>query len=138
MRTAPPSPLRLRLQVRAESARLLRRRISLWLDELGASSDDVFDVSLAASEAFENAVEHPHAPTARVIDVDGTVTGRMVTLTIRDHGTWRDERRREEGGYGFPLMRRLVETIEVDRDAEGTAITLRRRLGLSAGARPAR
>jgi hypothetical protein len=31
-------------------------------------------------------------------------------------------------------MQRLVETVEVDAEPEGTAITLRRRLGRSAGA----
>ena len=101
----------------------------MWLGELGAKREEVFDVSLAATEAFGNAVEHPHEPSARVIDVQGTIVDRTVTVSVRDYGSWGDERQRAEGGYGFPLMRQLVDTVDVDTGSEGTAITLQRRIG---------
>jgi anti-sigma regulatory factor (Ser/Thr protein kinase) len=128
----PASSLQLRLQARPESMPLLRQRLGLWLEELGARKEEVFDVSVAATEAFGNAVEHPQEPRARVIDVQGTIDDRTVTVTVHDYGSWRDERQREEGGYGFPLIRQLVDTVEVETQSEGTAITLQRRL-----ARPA-
>ena len=92
----------------------------------------MFDVSLAATEAFANAVEHPHEPTLRVIEVHGGFADDTVTLTLRDFGSWGDSRQREEGGYGFPLMRHLLDAVEVDTGQEGTAITLRRRIGTPA------
>jgi anti-sigma regulatory factor (Ser/Thr protein kinase) len=101
----------------------------LWLEELGATGGEVFDVSLAATKAFGNAVEHPHEPTARLIEIDGITSDHTVSITIHDFGSWRDERQREEGGYGFPLMRKLMDTVDVDTGAAGTSITLRRRLG---------
>ncbi|TMC46898.1 MAG: ATP-binding protein [Chloroflexi bacterium] len=56
------------MQARPRSARLLRERLFLWLDELGANDDEIFDLSLASTEAFTNAVEHPHEPSSRIID----------------------------------------------------------------------
>jgi anti-sigma regulatory factor (Ser/Thr protein kinase) len=131
--TTAPSSLRLRLQARAESAFILRRRLCAWLDELGASSDEVFDLSLASSEAFANAVEHPHEPTSRAIEVEGGFSDATVTVMLHDFGSWGDQRQREEGGYGFPMMRRLVDTVEVEMGSEGTSITLQRRIGAAAG-----
>jgi anti-sigma regulatory factor (Ser/Thr protein kinase) len=105
----------------------------LWLDELGATNDEIFGVALACTEAFANAVEHPHEPTTAVIDVDGSVSDSMITINVNDHGTWRELRRREEGGYGFPLIRREMDTVEVRSRPEGTTITMQRQL-----ARPSR
>src|SRR5947208_2737649 len=98
--TTPASSFQLRLKARPDSAFLLRARLSLWLGELGARRDEVFDVALAVSEAFANAVEHPHEPTARRIEVEGCFADGTITVTLRDFGTWGEERQREEGGYG--------------------------------------
>jgi anti-sigma regulatory factor (Ser/Thr protein kinase) len=123
------APLHLQLQAQPESATLLRERLGMWMEELGASGEEVYDVSLATTEAFVNAVEHPHEPSADLIDVDGSITDKTLSITIRDSGSWREEREREEGGYGFPLMRKLMDAVDVDKEAEGSSITLRRRLG---------
>ena len=120
--------LRLRLEACAESAALMRERLSLWLEELGATAEAVFDFTLAATEAFANAVEHPHEPTANVIEVDGDVVDSTAKVTVRDFGSWGNLRVREEGGYGFEMMRKLVDAVEVARGPLGTSITLRRRI----------
>jgi anti-sigma regulatory factor (Ser/Thr protein kinase) len=95
---------------------------------VGARGGDVFDIVLACAEAFANALEHPHEPSARLIDVDGQLDHGAVTVTLRDYGSWRSERERAEGGYGLPLMRTLMDTVELDTQAEGTSITMRRQL----------
>ena len=122
------SGMRLRLRAQPQSARLLRQRLSLWLDELGARGEEIFDLSLASTEAFVNAVEHPHEPTAEVIEVEGNLDGRTITITVRDHGSWRLHRQQAERGYGLPLMRQLMNIVEVHRQPEGTAITMQRQL----------
>jgi len=120
--------LQLRLQARPESALLLRERLHLWLDELGAKDEEIFDMSLASTEAFANAIEHPRQPRADVIDVEGSLSGRTITVTVRDHGSWCEQRQRHEGGYGFPLMRHMMGTVEIKTQPEGTLITMRKQL----------
>lgn len=126
-RTTAPS-LRLRFPARPESVFYLRRRLALWLDEVDARSDDVFALSLAASEAFSNAVEHPHRPTRGFIDINVSFVDRVVTVTVLDSGSWGGKRLREDGGYGFQLMRDLMDEVEVTVRTEGTSIMLRRHL----------
>jgi len=120
--------LQLRLQARPESALLLRQRLYLWLDELGANDEEIFDVSLASTEAFANAVEHPDQPTTDLVHINGSISDGMVAVTICDSGSWREHREREQGGYGFPLMRHHMDTVEVHSEPEGTTITMQRQL----------
>src|SRR5690348_13941270 len=100
---SPAANLAFRLQARPSSAVLLRRRLEEWLAEQGTEERDQFDVLLAASEAFANAVEHPLLPAAAVVDVEASIDEGTLELTIRDYGAWRDGREREEGGLGFPI-----------------------------------
>lgn len=122
-----------RLQARPSSAVLLRRKLEEWLEELNVPDSDRFDVLLAASEAFANAVEHPLRPAAAVVDVDAEILDGTLELTIRDYGVWRGGKEREEGGLGFPIMRSVMQGVDVDAHSEGSTITLRRRVRLLPG-----
>jgi anti-sigma regulatory factor (Ser/Thr protein kinase) len=124
----PAANFEFRLQARPSSAVLLRRKLEDWLTARGISKREQFDVLLAASEAFANAVEHPQLPAAGVVDVEASVDGDELELTIRDYGAWRNERERSEGGLGFPIMWTVMQDVEVDSQCEGSRITLRRRL----------
>jgi len=129
----PAASFSFRLQARPASAVLLRRRLEEWLGEQGISQREQFDVLLAASEAFANAVEHPRLPAAAVVDVEAELDHCELTLAIHDYGTWRDERERTEGGLGFPIMWTVMQTVEVDSKCDGSTITLRRRLSSAPG-----
>lgn len=129
----PAANVAFRLQARPSSAVLLRQRLDEWLEQQEVSEQDRFDVLLAASEAFANAVEHPLLPAAAVVDVEAEIRDRTLELTIRDYGSWRDEREREEGGLGFPIMRNVMQGVEVDSQSEGSTITLRRKLRSAPG-----
>src|SRR4051812_33620744 len=111
--TAPGPSFHLCLEARPEAPFGLRQQLRLWLDELGAKPADAADICLAATEALSNAVEHPYQSNAPLIDVAGSISDRVVTITIHDIGSWRDLRQREEGGYGFPIMRQLMDGVEV-------------------------
>ena len=124
--TAPS--LQLRLQARPESAGLLRQRLCLWLDELGANAEEIFDLSLASTEAFANAVEHPYQPTTDLIHIDGSINDGVIAISVRDSGSWREHRHREHGGYGFPLMRQHMDTVEVRTEPGGTTIAMQRQI----------
>jgi anti-sigma regulatory factor (Ser/Thr protein kinase) len=129
----PASSVGFRLQARPSSAVLLRQRLEKWLRAQGVSEREQFDVLLAASEAFANAVEHPQLPAAGVVDVEATLDGCQLELTIRDYGAWRNERERAEGGLGFPIMWTVMQDVEIDSQSDGSTITLRRQLSSAPG-----
>ncbi len=59
---------------------------------------------------------------------DGTVE-----IAVSDPGRWRAGEREGEGagegrGRGMPLMRELMDTVDVTHTDEGTTVTLTRRL----------
>jgi anti-sigma regulatory factor (Ser/Thr protein kinase) len=120
--------LTLRLHAVPENASLLRERVGIWLEGLGTEEGDVSDVSLACSEAFANAVQHPVASIAGMVEIHGSLHEYTVSITVRDYGSWRAQRAGEDHGRGFQMMRRLMDTVEVDPAANGTTVTLRRRI----------
>jgi anti-sigma regulatory factor (Ser/Thr protein kinase) len=121
--------LELRLQARAESVPVLRGRVRAWLEDAGASKADTFEVLLATTEAFTNAVEHPHQPTSQLVDIAGSITDHTITVSIRDYGRWRGGSvTKEEGGFGLVLMEALMDAVRVESAMDGTTVTMRRRL----------
>jgi anti-sigma regulatory factor (Ser/Thr protein kinase) len=108
---------------------VLRERLAVWLDELGADDGEVFEIAVACNEAFANAVLHPYEPAADVVDVNAVNDGQTVTIVVQDYGSWSASPSREFGGRGFPLMRGLMDSVDVDARLDGTSVTLRRRLG---------
>ncbi|WP_306327437.1 ATP-binding protein [Streptomyces venezuelae] len=89
------------------------------------STTAVGDALLVTSELVTNALRHAGGLTGFGVDVDGTA----VTISVADpsaelpHLT--DVRRRErafgaaEGGFGWPLVRRLAEEVRVFLPPEG-------------------
>jgi anti-sigma regulatory factor (Ser/Thr protein kinase) len=127
-RFLPEPGFRVRLGRSPEQAGELRTRLQAWLADVGATPEQVFDVTVACSEAFANAIEHPMNAADSPVDVEGTMSRGELTLIVRDYGGWREHRLREEGGLGLPLMRSLMSSVDVKRRPEGTTVVLRRRL----------
>jgi anti-sigma regulatory factor (Ser/Thr protein kinase) len=121
--------LELRLQARPEVVPVLRDHIRAWLEDAGASNREIFDILIATTEAFANAVEHPHEPTSHLVDVEGSFTDGCVTISIHDYGTWQsDAARKEDGGLGLAMIEALMDAVQVECDADGTTVTMRGRL----------
>jgi len=58
------------------------------------------------------------------VDVDG-----VLTVTVRDEGTWRPpDRDPGDRGRGLLIMRQLVDSVTLDEQAGGTTVTLSVRL----------
>jgi len=121
--------LQIRLQARPEFVPSLRVQLRAWLKEVGAGKSEVFEVMLATTEAFTNAIKHPHEPTSHLVDVEGSLKDRCVTISIRDYGTWQSEQtRKEQGGLGLVLIEAVMDTVHVKRDVDGTTVTMQRAL----------
>ncbi len=102
---------------------LLRR----WLMSRGASDEQAYDVIVAAQEACANAVEHAYGPGRAEFEVDLRWDDGRVTITVTDRGQWRPPRG-ENRGRGLPLMRTLMDEVDVRHTNEGTSVTLTRTL----------
>ena len=67
----------------------------------------------------------PGAPrsSSRPVYADG-----RVSLTVSDRGRWRPSRG-ENRGRGLPMMRALMDTVDIRQSADGTDVVLAKRLG---------
>ena len=129
MLTACP-PLELRLDARPELSATLRERLSDWLEAAGVTRKDAFEVTLATTEAFENAVRHPRRPRAPVVDLGVSITDSSLCVSLRDHDVWDGRQAGEAHGLGLPMMRLLTDRVEVPTGADGTTVTMWRALSL--------
>ncbi|WDZ87503.1 SpoIIE family protein phosphatase [Micromonospora cathayae] len=120
---------RFTLRLPADPTRLsvLRKRLEDFLVAHSVGETDLFDLTVAVSEAAANAIEHPVTPTEPVIDVEVTIEDRTVVASVRDSGQWRESTGAGFRGRGLSLIRALGE-LTVSRTATGTVVTLRRRL----------
>jgi anti-sigma regulatory factor (Ser/Thr protein kinase) len=105
----------------------LRSVIGRWLINAGGRADEVFGVALAASEAAANAIEHAYGAHEATFTVQCETDGAQARVVVRDSGRWR-ETQPHGRGRGLELMRSLVDEVDVQRDDDGTTVTLVRRL----------
>jgi PAS domain S-box-containing protein len=110
------------------SLRAFRGTLRRWLAAAGAAPEEVQDVTMAANEAIQNAIEHAHALTRRAVEVLLDRTNGSIEVVVRDHGAWRPPRESSRG-RGLPLMNALMDSVEVEPGPNGTTVTLRRALG---------
>ena len=106
----------------------VRHRLRHWLEEAGATPDEVHDVLLACGEACANVVEHAYGPADASFVVSARLECDTVEVDVCDTGRWRAPRGSERG-HGLGLMRTLMDDVAVTPSDEGTEVRLRRRLG---------
>ena len=108
----------------------VRRRLGGWLTSLGMGEQDRVGVMVAVGEACANSVEHayrgqePGRMYLRAwVDVDG-----VLTVSVRDEGTWRPpDRDPGDRGRGLLIMRQMVDRVVLEEE-HGTTVTLSMRL----------
>ncbi len=105
----------------------LRNTLGRWLQAAGANENELFDITLSASEAATNAIEHAYGAREASFTVRCEHDGQEVTVTVRDDGRWRTARP-QGGGRGLEIMRALVDSVTIDSDDAGTVVTMTKRL----------
>jgi integral membrane sensor domain MASE1/anti-sigma regulatory factor (Ser/Thr protein kinase) len=130
---AGPLGGRLHLRLAAEPQVLapLRRVLRRWLRQLDATPEETNEILVACGEACTNAIQHAYGAGEGAVEVELSHADGAVELLVRDHGRWRPPGG-QQGGRGLPLMRGLMDAVEVERGAGGTTVRLRKRLGVSA------
>ncbi|WP_307849036.1 ATP-binding protein [Micromonospora sp. U56] len=111
----------------ATSTWAMRRDVRSSLEALHVHPDVVQDLLVAASEAFNNAVEHAQQPSRPEVRVRLQVGAGTARLTVRDFGTWRDRRSAMDRGRGATLMNAFGD-VRLMSTASGTTVTIERRL----------
>jgi anti-sigma regulatory factor (Ser/Thr protein kinase) len=124
------SSLYLRVRATPQSAIELRERLGAWLEEIGALQDEAFDVTLACSEAYANAIGHPLKPSTLIVEVTGTIRDRLLTLKVRDYACTRPQRDEQEIALFLRLMQSLMESAQVHQERDGSSLVLQRLLRL--------
>jgi anti-sigma regulatory factor (Ser/Thr protein kinase)/putative methionine-R-sulfoxide reductase with GAF domain len=126
---AMPDVLRIHLPAEPRVLSSLRRGLRRWLRAHGADRQDLSDVTLAASEACANAIEHAYSPAPAQFDLEATVTDGILTLTISDGGRWRPPRGQGRG-RGLTIIEAAMDSVEIVSDEGGTKLVMSRRLGV--------
>jgi anti-sigma regulatory factor (Ser/Thr protein kinase) len=121
---------------RDASAGQMRRALRAYLSERALDATVVYDVVLAADEAFINAVGHAEAADD-VIRVTARVSEGEASVEIRDGGGGFAYRRSDRpsapdvlrpNGRGVFLMESLMDEVSVDSGSTGTTVRMVRRI----------
>lgn len=131
----PEPTLRLRLPATARQLSPMRRAAAEWLDRVGASEEEVHEITVAVNEAAANAIEHAYGLFDADFVVEADSSGSDVEFVVRDFGQWRTRRGTGDRGRGLDLARGLMDSVDVQPGSDGTVVRLRRRLGAPAGER---
>ena len=122
---ASPETMALELPAQPSSLRELRRRVHAWLTQRGVEKAAQEATVLALHEACANAIEHAYRDTAAgTIDVRLSHRGPTLEISVEDTGVWHPPTTDPLRGRGFPLMRGLMRSTDVRRDARGTRVVL--------------
>ncbi|UGS37610.1 SpoIIE family protein phosphatase [Capillimicrobium parvum] len=105
----------------------LRTMLRRWLVEQDAGEQEVHAVTMATNEAVQNAIEHAHGLTRAPFEVQLERDGDDVVVSVRDRGRWH-EGSSDDRGRGLPLMRALMDEVEIDALPNGTTVRMRRRV----------
>jgi anti-sigma regulatory factor (Ser/Thr protein kinase) len=81
----------------------------------------------------QNAIEHGHGLSREPFEVELERDGDDVVVSVRDRGRWHDGAS-DDRGRGLPLMRALMDDVQIDALPDGTTVRMRRRLGATAPA----
>jgi anti-sigma regulatory factor (Ser/Thr protein kinase) len=113
-----------------EALGALRRMLRRWLAEAGASPDDIAAVTMAANEAWENAIEHAHAFAPVPISVAFERRDDDVFITTHDAGGRTPGQSDPDRGRGLTLMQALMDEASFSFGGRyGGSVVLRRHLG---------
>jgi len=122
-----PAHVQLRFPAVPAALPRLRHTLRRWLDQSGVAPSEIFEITVAVSEAFSNAVEHAYAASDATVEVDIRLTDGDLRIQVQDSGQWRAPRGTHRG-RGIGLMRGLMDEVAVTPGGTGTTVSMRRTL----------
>ncbi|OSC23205.1 ATPase [Mycobacterium vulneris] len=126
-----PAPLELNFPAEVSQLAPTRTALRNWLTRARLDPDQTLNVLVAAGEAVSNAIEHGHRQRPEgTIRLGAVAVGDEVQLTITDTGSWKAPQpaSRPHRGRGIPLMRSLMQDVDIRPDTNGTTVYLSTRI----------
>lgn len=118
----------------------IRKQIRAELNDAGAPPGPAFDCLVAVTEACTNALIHGRTEASkRSPELCWSIDERRALFEITDYshkeGAERSDGEKEEryGGFGLPMMRRLMDFVDVRFSPVGTSVVLEKRFEHRAG-----
>jgi anti-sigma regulatory factor (Ser/Thr protein kinase) len=106
------------------AAPFVRRGLERYLAEHDVSDDHRFAIITAVGEAVANAIEHAYADTPGTVHLNVRFDESLVRVQIEDSGRWRTGTKEESRGRGIPLMRALMDRVEIQTDSVSTQVRM--------------
>jgi serine phosphatase RsbU (regulator of sigma subunit)/anti-sigma regulatory factor (Ser/Thr protein kinase) len=103
---------------------IVRRTLQRFLRALELDDDRVYAMITAVGEATANAVEHAYVQCPGIVRLRVTHSDGALRVTVEDDGRWKQAQKRDERGRGLPLMRALMDGVEIRTNQSHTAIHL--------------
>jgi len=103
---------------------IVRRSLDRFAARLGLDDDRRFALLTATGEAIANAVEHAYRGSPGLVRLEAQAGDEALTITVEDEGKWKPAQRREERGRGLPLMRALMDAVEIRTHQARTEVRL--------------
>jgi anti-sigma regulatory factor (Ser/Thr protein kinase) len=119
--------VRVELPAERDSVTAARRVLQGLLDDVGASAEERYELSVAVSDACANAIEHAYGPEDATFALSAELSDDEIVIEVSDSGAWRAQRGANRG-RGLLLMDAYTDSLEVDRRSDGTTVRMRRRL----------
>jgi anti-sigma regulatory factor (Ser/Thr protein kinase) len=102
--------------------------------ELGLEGDITWELMLATTEAFANAVEHGAPCDPRGIELRLEVYGGRLGVEVADCGCFRSAQTSKpegHGGRGMPIIAAIMDDLQVVPDRGATRVRFEKRLSLA-------
>lgn len=125
---ADPVPLQLELPPRADELAAARGALRSWLAVSGVDTPTARDIVLAANEALANAVEHGSTSPNSIVTLHAEAVGGSIVVDVRDRGRWLEREPEPHRGRGLPVMRAVIDEVDIDPGGNGTTVRLRHRI----------
>jgi len=102
----------------------VRRALERFLIDRGVDEERRFAVITSVGEAVANAVEHAYGELPGTAHLFVRFEGSLLRVHIEDCGRWRPATKLDERGRGIPLMRALMDRVEIRTDRASTQIRM--------------
>ncbi len=126
---------------RSENEGFARVAVAAFISYLDPTMDELADIKTAVSEAVTNCIIHGYQQKPGKIFMEGSIEGRLVTVSITDEGVgildvnkameplYTTKPELERSGMGFSFMEAFMDDVQVySSPGKGTRVVMTREI----------